>query len=122
MTERRRTREELKRELEAQKKKNQKPVKVWLKRIFLTIVIIGVIGFLTGVGVFAYYASTAPKLDESTLKDPISSEFYDINGDLFATIGTESRKYTTFDEIPEGLGRLERHEVTGRLVANLENN
>lgn len=26
----------------------------------------------------------------------------------------------TFDEIPEGLGRLERHEVTGRLVANLE--
>ncbi len=26
----------------------------------------------------------------------------------------------TFDEIPEGLGRLERHEVTGRLVANLD--
>ncbi len=26
----------------------------------------------------------------------------------------------TFDEIPEGLARLERHEVTGRLVANLE--
>lgn len=26
----------------------------------------------------------------------------------------------TFDEIPEGLARLERHEVTGRLVANLD--
>ncbi|KKK40002.1 alcohol dehydrogenase [Mesobacillus campisalis] len=26
----------------------------------------------------------------------------------------------TFDEISDGLGRLERHEVTGRLVANLE--
>ena len=26
----------------------------------------------------------------------------------------------TFDEIAEGLGRLERHEVTGRLVANLD--
>ena len=26
----------------------------------------------------------------------------------------------TFDEISEGLGRLERHEVKGRLVANLE--
>ena len=26
----------------------------------------------------------------------------------------------TSDEIPEGLARLERHEVTGRLVANLE--
>lgn len=25
----------------------------------------------------------------------------------------------TFDEIPDGLVRLERHEVTGRLVANL---
>jgi alcohol dehydrogenase, propanol-preferring len=26
----------------------------------------------------------------------------------------------TFDEISDGLGRLERHEVKGRLVANLE--
>ncbi len=26
----------------------------------------------------------------------------------------------TFDEIADGLGRLERHEVTGRLVAILD--
>ena len=101
MTEKRRTREELKKEREAQKKNNKTPLKIWMKRITLTVLIVGIVGFLTGVGVFAYYASTAPELDEELLKFPVSTEFYDMNGELFATIGSENRTYIEYDEIPE---------------------
>ncbi|QCR32197.1 PBP1A family penicillin-binding protein [Lysinibacillus sp. SGAir0095] len=101
MAEKRRTREELKRERELQKKKHKKPVGTWIKRIVLTIVIIGIAGLIGGAGLFAVYASSAPELDEELLKDPISSEFYDKNGEVFATIGAESRKYVNYEDIPE---------------------
>lgn len=60
-------------------------------------------GFIGGAGLFAYYASTAPELDEELLKDPVSSEFYDKNGELFATIGAENRKYIKYEDIPEDM-------------------
>ncbi|MGM9945096.1 MAG: PBP1A family penicillin-binding protein [Lysinibacillus sp.] len=101
MTEKKPTREDIKRARELQKKKQRSPVKTWLKRILLAIVTIGIVGFLSGVGLFAYYASKAPELDEELLKDPISSEFYDVNGELFATIGSdEKRKYIEYEDIP----------------------
>lgn len=103
MTEKRRTREELKRQREQQKKSQKKPVMTWVKRIAIVIVAIGIIGLLSGVGLFTYYASSAPALDEELLKDPISSEFYDTNGEIFATIGTEDRKYIEYDEIPQDM-------------------
>lgn len=96
-----RTREELKRERELQKKQQKTPTKLWIKRIILSILAIGLAGFIFGVGLFVYYASSAPKLNEELLKDPISAEFYDKNRELFATIGAESRKYVEYKEIPE---------------------
>ncbi|MFC7685093.1 PBP1A family penicillin-binding protein [Ureibacillus sp. GCM10028918] len=101
MAEKRRTREDLKRERELQKKKQKKPVGSWVKRILLTLVIIGVVGLIGGAGLFAVYASSAPELDEELLKDPVSSEFYDKNGEIFASIGVESRKYVNYEDIPE---------------------
>ena len=104
MTERRRTREDIKRERQAQKKKsktkNKSSVGTWVKRIVLTIVLIGVLGMLSGAALFGYYVSKAPELDEELLKDPISSEFYDVNGELFATIGTQTREYVKYEDIP----------------------
>ncbi|MFJ7952736.1 transglycosylase domain-containing protein [Lysinibacillus sp. NPDC096418] len=105
MTERRQTRGELKK---ARARKNKKetpktPLKLWLKRIFLTVLFLGVAGLVAGAGLFAFYASTAPELDEELLKDPVSSEFYDKNGDKFATIGVENRKYVKFEDIPEDM-------------------
>ncbi|WP_042475190.1 PBP1A family penicillin-binding protein [Bacillus ndiopicus] len=103
MTERKLTREDIKKQRQQQKKKKQTPFKIWLKRIVLTIVLLGVLGFLGGAGLFAYYASTAPDLDEELLKYPVSSEFYDINGEVFATLGQESRKYVKFEDIPDDM-------------------
>lgn len=104
MTERKRTREDIQRERQLQKKKSKKSgssVGKWVKRIFLTIVLIGVLGLASGAALFGYYVSKAPELDPELLKDPLSSEFYDVNGELFATIGLQSRKYTKYDDIPE---------------------
>ncbi len=97
----RRTREDIKRERELLKKQQKKPAKVWFKRIFLTLLALGVTGFLFGIGMFVYYASSAPELNEELLKDPISAEFYDKNGELFTTIGVESRKYVEYEDIPK---------------------
>ena len=100
MSEQKRTREQRRKELK-QKKHSKKPVKIWIKRIIATILIIGVLGLIGGGSLFAFYASTAPKLDESSLKDPISPKLLDANGDLFATVGSENREYVPYDEIPK---------------------
>jgi penicillin-binding protein 1A len=71
------------------------------KRIILTLFVIGIIGMIAGGGLFAYYASSAPDLDEKLLKDPIASEIYDMNGDLITTVGKEKREYANFEDIPK---------------------
>ena len=40
-------------------------------------------------------------LDEESLKDPISPEFLDANGDIFATVGAESSEYVAYEDIPQ---------------------
>ncbi|GEN53950.1 penicillin-binding protein 1A [Halobacillus faecis] len=71
------------------------------KRIFMTLLTIGVV-LMLGVGaLFAYYVATAPSLDESKLSDPFSSKVYDQNGDLYADLaGDERRTKITYNDIP----------------------
>ncbi|MBN9653041.1 PBP1A family penicillin-binding protein [Halobacillus sp. GSS1] len=71
------------------------------KKIFMTLLTIGVV-LMLGVGaLFAYYVATAPSLDESKLSDPFSSKVYDKNGDLFADLaGDERRTKITYNDIP----------------------
>lgn len=100
MSEQKMTREQRRKQQE-KKKQLKTPAKLWIKRILLTIVIIGVVGLIGGGSLFAFYASSAPELDETALKDPISPKLLDANGDLFATVGAESREYVPYDEIPQ---------------------
>ncbi len=102
MTQRRRTREDIKKARALEKKKNRPPAKTWLKRIVTAVLAVGIALFIGGAGLFAYYVSKAPELDEEALKDPIPSEFYDVNGELFATFGAdENRKYIEYEDIPQ---------------------
>lgn len=88
---------------QAQQKKNKQPKKKKgiIKKIFFSVVLLGVIGLLGGAGLFAFYASTAPPLDEDLLRDPLSSDILYANGDLMYTTGTEKREYVNYDEIPD---------------------
>ncbi|MET0785695.1 MAG: biosynthetic peptidoglycan transglycosylase, partial [Paenisporosarcina sp.] len=101
MSEKPSSRGQRRKELEKQKKSKQSSKKGLFKKIITAVIIIGLAGLLFGAGLFAFYASSAPALDEEALKDPISTEVYDKNNKLFATFGAENRDYVAYEEIPK---------------------
>lgn len=104
MTEKFQSREERRKYLEAQSKKNKKAKKKsagLFKKIFLTIIALGIIGMLGGVATFAYMVKDAPKLDPKLLKDPIASKILDKNGKLITEVGAVNREYVAYKDIPK---------------------
>ncbi|MGJ7920018.1 PBP1A family penicillin-binding protein [Neobacillus sp. LXY-4] len=83
------------------KPKGKKTKQDTIKKVFLILVALGIVGILSGVAVFAYMVKDAPKLDESALKDPIPSEIYDKNGELITEVGSVNRDYVEYEEIPK---------------------
>src|SRR5690606_2934115 len=71
-----------------------------IKKAFLIVFFIGILGLVVGGTMFAIYASDAPPIDEVLLTDPVASEVLDINGDVFAVLGAENRDYVSNDDIP----------------------
>src|SRR5699024_10990969 len=86
-------------------------------------------------GVFGYYVATAPKLDIDKLNVAYSSQFLDMDGEVFADIGTENRKNVKYEELPEVLinavtatedARFFKHKgidlrrIGGAVVANIK--
>lgn len=85
------------------KKKNNKgkKKKSWFKRIFLTLIGLFLLALVAGGSLFAYYASSAPELTEEDLLGSFSSDLLDSNGDVFYTLGAETRDFAEADEYPE---------------------
>jgi penicillin-binding protein 1A len=93
---------EVKKQRQGSKKGKSKRKKVFkiLIAIFLVLCALGMIG----IGLFiAYVINTAPTFDPDNLYKQESSVFYDINGDVYATLGNEKRENVTYDELPEVL-------------------
>lgn len=82
------------------KKKNNKSL---LKKIFQFCLLIGTILFISGVGLFAYYAANAPELTEKELLGTFSSELLDDKGNAFYVLGSENREFVSSEEIPDVL-------------------
>lgn len=72
-----------------------------IKKIILGIVALGFAILIGGAGLFAFYASSAPDLDESLLKDPITADVADRNGNVFMKLGAEKREFVPYDQIPK---------------------
>lgn len=97
------SREERRKQLNANKSKKPKAKKKStgiLKKIFLSLVALGIVGILAGVATFAYLIKDAPKLDSKLLKDPIPSKILDRNGNLITEIGSSNREYVPYNDIP----------------------
>jgi penicillin-binding protein 1A len=97
------SREERRKKLQQSKgkqKTKKKPSGV-VKKIFLSLVALGIVGILAGVGTFAYLVKDTPKLDPKLLKDPISSKILDKNEELIAEVGSENREYVNYKDIPK---------------------
>ncbi|WP_053363929.1 PBP1A family penicillin-binding protein [Bacillus sp. FJAT-27251] len=95
------TREERRKKSSKRKPSEKKSSKGLFKKIFLGLVIFGIVGLLAGAATFAFMVHDTPKLDESMLKDPISSKIYDMNGELVREVGSENRDYIAFEDIPK---------------------
>ncbi|MCA1030475.1 PBP1A family penicillin-binding protein [Bacillus timonensis] len=100
MSEKYRTREE-RRHIKKSKKRLKKSKGPLLKKIFIFILLIGIIGIITGATTFFVLAKDAPPLDEAALRDPLSSKVYDKNGELIYEFGSEKRTFVSYNEIPE---------------------
>ena len=92
---------------ERKKQKNKKPkntnkMALW-KKILLGIVGLMLAVGIGGLGLFAYYASSAPELTDDNLKGAYSSELLDMNGNVFYTLGAEEREFAAADEYPQVL-------------------
>ncbi|HJG84454.1 MAG TPA: PBP1A family penicillin-binding protein [Weissella thailandensis] len=71
-----------------------------LKYTFWTIVILIVVGGFVGAGLFAYYASSAPKVTNSALVGTSQTKFLDKDGDVFYSTGSK-RETAKQNEIPK---------------------
>ncbi|MBZ5202242.1 PBP1A family penicillin-binding protein [Planomicrobium chinense] len=113
MSEKPLSREQRRKAIEQQKKASKKqtpknPKKAaggsWFKRILMAVVAIGVFVLLCGVGLFAFYASSAPELDEELLRDPISPTFIAADGETeIPYITAENRTHVEYEDIPKAM-------------------
>ncbi|WP_088007603.1 PBP1A family penicillin-binding protein [Indiicoccus explosivorum] len=107
MSERPTSRSDRRRSAEAQnraKKKKKKKGGNFLRTLILAIVAAGLLIFIGGAGLFAYYASDAPELDEELLRDPITPTFLAADGETeIPYITSEKRTYVEYENIPKVL-------------------
>ncbi|MYL32783.1 PBP1A family penicillin-binding protein [Pontibacillus yanchengensis] len=82
------------------KKQNKKPM---VRRVLMTILLVGIIGAIGVGGLFAYYVSGAPSLNEEKLSNPLSAKIYDKDDELFADLGSQKRTKISYEEIPQVL-------------------
>ncbi|KKI88753.1 hypothetical protein WQ54_30050 [Bacillus sp. SA1-12] len=116
------------------KNKNHKSAPLW-KKIFLSLLAIGIVGMVAGGITFAAIVAGSPKLDDKKLKDSFSSTIYDMNGKEISEFGQVKRTYVPYDDIPKVLeeavlatedARFYEHNgidiirLGGALVANVQ--
>ena len=102
MAEQYQSREERRKKLQSKgKPKAKKKTGGIFKKIFLSLVVLGIVGILAGVGTFAYLVKDAPKLDPKLLKDPIPSKILDKDGDPITEVGAVNREYVNYKDIPK---------------------
>ncbi|MCC5889250.1 MAG: transglycosylase domain-containing protein [Alkalibacterium sp.] len=75
--------------------------KRWFKRIVLALILLVTVAVIAGGSLFVYYASSAPELTEEDLQGTFSSELLDKDGEVFYTLGAESRNFASPDEFPD---------------------
>ncbi|WP_066257101.1 transglycosylase domain-containing protein [Neobacillus drentensis] len=96
------SREERRKKLQSKgQPKSKKKSGGLVKKIFLALVALGIIGILAGVGTFAYLVKDAPVLDPKLLKDPIPSKILDKDDKLITEVGAVNREYVNYKDIPQ---------------------
>lgn len=106
MSEDYRSRTERRKKLQEQQqsslKENKKLSKGFWKKFLYTCISLGIVMILFGAGAFLWIIKDAPKIDETLLKDPLSSKIYASDGKtVIAEVGTEKRDEININQIPD---------------------
>lgn len=101
MSEKYQSREDRRKQLSSQKSKGKKKTAGLWKKVFLSLVIIGLIGAIAGGVTIAMIIKDTPKLDEASLKYSVSSKILDKDGKVISEVGAVNRDYVPYDEIPK---------------------
>lgn len=72
-----------------------------LLKLFLGLVLLGILGLLAGLGLFWSYAKDAPKLEDDKLSATVSSKLYDANNEVFEELGAEKREIIKPTDVPD---------------------
>jgi penicillin-binding protein 1A len=91
-----------KRSKSAPTKRPKKKRHLFLKTI-LGLFILGIVGLAAGLGLFIYYAHSAPAISDSKLSATVSSKLYDSDGNLFEDLGAETRVEVSATDVPQTL-------------------
>lgn len=87
-----------------QQKSNQLPKKgSMFKKIIIVCLVLGLVSTGAGAITFASMIKNVPKLDSSKLVDPLSTKFYDKDGNFLYEYGKEKRTKITYDQVPKVL-------------------
>ena len=87
----------------AKKKNNKKKKKFSWKKLFMSLLILGLVGAVVVIGVVISFISDAPELDAEQLEDPLSTTIVDRNGDFIADLGAEKRRKISYDDLSQVL-------------------
>lgn len=74
-----------------------------LKTALLVILGLIVLAGASGLGLFIYYAQSAPKITYNSLSSDNSTKFYDAKGKLISRMGAQNRDYVKSADIPTNL-------------------
>ncbi|MBZ2201294.1 MAG: PBP1A family penicillin-binding protein [Lentilactobacillus hilgardii] len=78
------------------KKKKKGPFKRFIKIVLSLFLLL----ILFGAGLFAYYASSSPRITQSALSSDNSTQIYDTNGKVISRLGSQNRDYVKSNKIP----------------------
>lgn len=70
------------------------------KSVVTLSVVAGTIILVYGISMFTSYAEQAPKLDPAKLANPEVNRFYDVEGELIAEFGEETREEIEIEDVP----------------------
>lgn len=86
-----------------QRNKRNKKENSKFKKIFKIIFSLITVLIIFGLGLFAYYASSAPSISQSVLSSDNSTKIYDSKGKLISRLGAQNRDYISSENIPNEL-------------------
>ena len=72
----------------------------YISSIFFSICLVL---FFIVLMLFARELKDVPDITQANLQDPLSSEIYDKNLNLIATVGAEKREYVSINDIPKNI-------------------